>query len=94
MIKIPWIIQEERKVIDPWLFSLVAEIMNMKGNPKGRFEYAIFKLGKLLMYYENPNPHYAHRHDIVYAAHHASEELKRKEMNPYEDCKELENGSI
>ena len=66
----------------------------MGGNPKGRFEYAIFKLGKLLMYYEDPNPHYAHRHDIVYAVHHASDELRRKELDNYEDSKERENNPI
>jgi len=90
----PWIIQKERKKLDPWVYSLAREIMDMGGNPKGRFEYAIFKLGKLLMYYENPNPHYAYRHDIVYAIQHASDEIRRKEMDPYEDCKELENNSI
>ena len=58
---------------------------------KGDINYVFYKLGKEIMSF---NRRYTHMSNVTDVMKYASEELKRKILDPYEDEMEQKNGTI
>jgi hypothetical protein len=88
----PYILKEKRTVLDPAIRQLAEAFVKLAddGNFAGNLNYSITKL--LLTLY--PEPNYQRFNDMVGALECCKLELYRKNISPYEDLKEQENGPL
>jgi hypothetical protein len=88
----PYIIKENRKVLDQAIHGLVGSFikLNDDDNFAGNLNYTITKL--LFTLY--PEPNYQRFNDMIGALECCKLEMYRKKVGPYEDVKEMENGPV
>jgi len=84
----PYIKENEKT---KWLNSLLL-LPQMKGLAKGEFTYFFYKIAKI--YLGQVGRSYTNISTILSCLDDAKEELRRQEMNPYEDIKKATNGDV
>jgi len=83
----PYINKEKRKGIEGTLELIASNLVE-----KGELTYCIYKLG--LEYFKNRTKNYQNISETISAMSDATNEFRRRILDPYEDEKIKENGDI
>ena len=87
----PYIKQEDRNKYEPELHKLTDSILNNLPS-KGELTYLLYVIS--LNYIKKHGKSYTNISSAISCLIDAAEELRRKELSPYEDQKIKENGDI
>lgn len=88
----PYITEDRRQFLEPELSNLINKMKQMENLSKGDLNFICYKLG--LSFINHKGKSYQNISDSVDGVRGASEELKRRIQDPYEDSKILQNGDI
>lgn len=81
----PYVTQEKRPKLD----KVVEALIDAQVVANGDLNYILFKYAKY-----NVKPSYNNFKNFVGELHECAHEIRRKLLAPYEEIKEVENGSI
>ena len=87
----PYIKEEERELLEDWLYDLLETLPNTSHNA-GVLNYLFTRIAH--DYIEKQGLNYQHINDVVGALDGAKSEFYRRVAIPYEDKKIIENGDV